>query len=58
MSLCNECVFYDGNEIDGKCKIHNIERHISSIDKSQEVPLNGWPVTKADELACGDFAPA
>lgn len=53
---CNAYVAIDGTE--GKCKKSKVERHMDTQSRGVESGtdiINGWPVVRADEAACGDF---
>lgn len=59
MDTCGDCIFYDSIDgAKGECKQTNIERHVVEAGGSIREIINGWPVTKVDEKACGEFAQA
>lgn len=59
MSTCGECIFYDSMDTEkGHCKLENIERHVVEAGGSIREIINGWPETKVDNKACGEFAAA
>ena len=53
---CRDCEYYQPiDELAGRCKYENVERHlIPTFDHNYEV-INGWPIVQADEGACGKF---
>ncbi len=56
MATCSECGNYDEiDENSGKCKFGNAKRYVGNIDGVHENIINGWPVVKADEVACRNF---